>query len=57
VTRGRRAAPAFRSGSQLHRAGGAQGARRCQTGIDRKTVIDAVAKLGIDASKADPLNS
>jgi pyruvate dehydrogenase E1 component len=25
--------------------------------IDRKTVVDAVAKLGIDANKADPLNS
>jgi len=25
--------------------------------IDRKTVVDAIAKLGIDANKADPLNS
>jgi pyruvate dehydrogenase E1 component len=25
--------------------------------IDRKTVIGAVSKLGIDANKADPLNS
>jgi pyruvate dehydrogenase E1 component len=25
--------------------------------IDRKTVIEAVEKLGIDPNKADPLNS
>jgi len=25
--------------------------------IDRKTVIDAIATLGIDPDKADPLNS